>query len=528
MTPPAPSPRSSRSLRSAGGRGAGLLELARTRLAAGDDRGIEVYFAAAAEPDSATGAALRRDLAWVASPAELLAFDSARGSSRAQLLWDFWTGRDRDDLRRNGTRLEEHYRRLALARARYRDPRDDRRRVLVRQGEPDTRASLRSPGVPPNESWWYRRPEGDFVVHFVAGRDTTDFTLTESLFDLVGRGGSVAMTGAGEAGPPAEADAEGLLRSRAPLSPFYQAAAAGRLGQQAEFRKRERELGREGIRLALETDRAPLRFERDLAAQVRIAAVYDPGETPGVRVFFTVPGFAIADSDSARSGYPIRVRLDARDSVGMVDRALDTTVAMPVAGPLLTGGELAGSVALPLPPGRYQVRTALTYRDAIGTLTSRSEVELPGQEAGVLALYDLLLAGRDAPAEWIPAGQAPVGVDPRAVLGRADTLVLYSAVAGLRAPSTGKARVLVRPITGSGQAARWKSFPGRSGWAEVLLAADGAGVAPIRLAVPLRRLSAGAWELELVVVDEAGRTARRRARLDVADRADRTAVGTRP
>jgi GWxTD domain-containing protein len=504
------------------GRGLGLLELARTRLAAGDDRGIETYFAAADENDSATVAAIRRDLAWVASADELAAFDASRGSGRAQMLWDFWTGRDRDDLRRNGARLAEHYRRLAVRADRYPDSRDERGKVFVRQGDPDTRATLRAPDLPPNESWWYRRPEGDFVVHFVARQDSTDFTLIESLFDLLGGGlgGSVAGAGAGdEAGPPPAVDADRLLRSRAALSPFYQAAVAGRREQFAEFRTRERELGREGMRLALTTDRYPLRFDRDLAARVRIASTYDPGVASEVRVFFAVPGFAIADSDRARAEYPIRVRIDARDTVTDIDRALDTTVTVRHPGPLDEDDLLVGSVALPLRPGTYDVRTALGYRDLAGTLMSRLAVELPGREAGVLALYDLLVAGDDPPTGWTPDGQPPVGVDPDAEFVRSDTLVLYSSLAGLRSAGRGRARVLVRPVTGpDDNEPRWKGFPGRSGWMDLALEPDEAGVAPVRLELPLRRLDRGAWDLELVVVDGAGRTARQRARVVVEDR----------
>ncbi len=486
------------------GRGLGLLELARTRLAAGDDRGIETYFAAADENDSATVAAIRRDLAWIASPDELAAYDASRGSGRAQMLWDFWTGRDRDDLRRNGARLAEHYRRLAVRVDRYPDPRDERGKVFVRQGDPDTRATLRAPDLPPNESWWYRRPEGDFVVHFVARQDSTEFTLIESLFDLLGGGLSGSVSGAGdEAGPPAAVDADRLLRSRAALSPFYEAAVAGRREQLVEFRTRERRLGREGMRLALTTDRYPLRFDRDLAARVRIASTYEPGAASEVRVFFAVPGFAIADSDSARAEYPIRVRIDARDTVADVDRALDTTVTVRHPGPLGQDDVLAGSVALPLPPGTYDVRTALGYRDLAGTLQSRSAVDLPGREAGVLAFYDLLVAGDDPDAAFV----------------RSDTLVLYSSLAGLRSSGHGRARVLVRPVTGPDEKKPdWKGFPGWSGWMDLTLEPDEAGVTPVRLELPLRRLDRGAWDLELVVVDGAGRTARRRARVVVEDR----------
>src|SRR5437899_1531938 len=61
-------------------------------------------------------------------------------------------------------------------------------------GEPDRRARLlcREPeephgeGCATNESWLYRRREGDLVCHFVARGDVQDYKLVESLADVLG------------------------------------------------------------------------------------------------------------------------------------------------------------------------------------------------------------------------------------------------------------------------------------------------------------------------------------------------------
>ena len=55
----------------------------------------------------------------IAADSELAAFDRTRGADRAALLRRFWTDRDRLELRREGERLREHYRRLLHARRHF-------------------------------------------------------------------------------------------------------------------------------------------------------------------------------------------------------------------------------------------------------------------------------------------------------------------------------------------------------------------------------------------------------------------------
>ena len=96
------------------GRGLGLLEAARLRLVRSEyDRGSAAFFEAATIDDSAVVAGLRADLAWIATGAELEAFDARTGVDRARFVRQFWARRDRADLRPDGHRLTTHYARLA-------------------------------------------------------------------------------------------------------------------------------------------------------------------------------------------------------------------------------------------------------------------------------------------------------------------------------------------------------------------------------------------------------------------------------
>jgi hypothetical protein len=67
---------------------------------------------------------------------------------------------------------------------------DDRGVIYLRHGEPDQRASYPSDlsRVQPNQSWLYRRADGDVVFHFVARDDAADYKLVESLVDALGFG----------------------------------------------------------------------------------------------------------------------------------------------------------------------------------------------------------------------------------------------------------------------------------------------------------------------------------------------------
>ncbi|HEX6432886.1 MAG TPA: GWxTD domain-containing protein, partial [Gemmatimonadales bacterium] len=176
-----------------------LLELARTHFLLGRFDGIGPYFEGAESDDSVTVAGYRGDLATIATDSVLREFDHQRGPRRAAYLKRFWSQRDRTELRADGERLREHYRRLFYARKnfqlaaknrhydiveRYRSGSadfDDRGVIYIRHGEPSTRATYAAPGLEPNESWRYTRADGDLIFHFIAREDVQDFKLVESL-----------------------------------------------------------------------------------------------------------------------------------------------------------------------------------------------------------------------------------------------------------------------------------------------------------------------------------------------------------
>ena len=152
-----------------GNRSLGLLELARTRLALGQADGERAYYEGAALADREVAREYLADLAPLrdSAPGDL---DSLSGIQFTEALRRFWTARDRLELRANGERLREHYRRVQYARLHfpltisrrfygrqdaYRSGNaelDDRGVIYIRHGAPATRLRPFVFGAMPNES----------------------------------------------------------------------------------------------------------------------------------------------------------------------------------------------------------------------------------------------------------------------------------------------------------------------------------------------------------------------------------------
>lgn len=483
-----------------GGRALGTFEAARLRLTRGEKPGLEQYLEAAGFDDSMAVALVRRDLGWIATGAELERFDRVTGADRARFVGEFWAHRDRNDLRQTGERIREHYRRLAVADRLFTNKDDQRMAVMVRHGEPTSRASARLPGVPSNESWRYSRGEGDLVVHFASGADSTYFRIVGSLFDV-----------AGDTGSPAGDDrlggdiADQLLRSRAQLSPFYQAAASGRRDQLGPFRAREREVGQASRNLALTTDRFPLRFERDLAVRVQWLALGAQSAGPRADVVLAIPSFAELDSSGL-----IRLRIVVWDSTGGPVRAVDT-VLMAGAQSGDGAGFLRGHLAIGLPGGRYSARAAVEVGSR-GAVVTRDDLIVAAE--GSDHLGDLALgSSRNRSSIQILGLGERIEVDPWGLYRRSDSLVVAGLVAVAGTVSV-QPEVQVRSVRSDGKVERWRGWPDLGRLKPMSMAA---GVGRVSLALPLRKLKAGVYELGLEVGLGSGRSLRRVAQFVVAD-----------
>jgi GWxTD domain-containing protein len=430
-----------RFLLTGGSRGLGLLELARTRLAGGRRDGEAPYYEGAAVDDPSVVAEYRADLEILCTPAELREFDRVSGQARAAHLHRFWTERDHWELRPEGERLREHYRRILYARTHFpltisrrfygrhdayrsgNNELDDRGIIYIRHGEPADRLRPFVFGVMPNESWRYMRAEGDLLFHFSAGYDSNgggdlyDYRLVESVMDLHGA---------------ADAPRDQLLLSRQSLSPVYSRMLNwGRFGSANEG-ARERNIGRTSIQVGTTTDTYELRFGRRLAAVADLIAVGRSGKSNLAHFVFGIaaPGTSHRQVSSGAE-YIVRVRLAALDARDAAVGTMDTTISIIVPKPLTKSEYLVGRAQLSLPPGRWRYRAALQQGDTAGVVLPVGLVRVANTAGAALSLSDIALGTPGRAVTWVNEEADTVLLAPSELFRKGAEIEIYYEAGGV-------------------------------------------------------------------------------------------------
>ncbi|HEU4474648.1 MAG TPA: GWxTD domain-containing protein [Gemmatimonadales bacterium] len=510
-----------------------LLEVARTLFLLGRFDGLAPYFEGAASDDSATVAGYRADLATIATDSVLGEFDRLFGARRAGYLKRYWSERDRVELRTDGERLREHYRRLFYARKnfqlvalnrhydiveRYRSGSrdfDDRGIIYIRHGEPSSRASYAAPGLEPNESWRYSRPDGDMIFHFMAREDVQDYKLVESLFDVLGFSNALALRG-GLSGSEGDPVAQQLLLSREQLAPIYgRLFAAGRIST-GRYQTEERQVGQESIALGTTSDSYELRFSEELKARSEVLAVGRDSSGTQVQIAYAIDGSTLEPVMVTRGYlYSVRVRFVATDRMGRVAASLDTTRHFVAPAPVPDDEHLVGRVSVPLAPGHFEYRLAIQQGEATGVLLPRDTVRVGRPTATALALSDLVLGSRNTNLFWRRTAEDTVVFNPLGTYKRSETMELYYEVEGLSAGTEYSVRIAARKQGGGGGLFR-KIFGG--GGAQISLKFDESASFPVTTtsrSLKLDKLKPGMYSLEVEVEDGQGRTDRRTSEFQV-------------
>lgn len=432
-----------RYLAAGGSRGVGLLELARTRLALGRPDGEAPYYEGASLDEEEATAGYRADLALLVGDAGLSEFDQLQGAARVGYLRRFWTDRDHLDLRPEGERLREHYRRLVFAwthfpltisrryygrRDAYRSGNheiDDRGIIYIRHGDPDQRLRPFVFGAMPNESWHYVRAEGDLLFHFSAGYDRNgggdlyDYRLVQSVLDLHGA---------------ADAPIDQLLLSRQTLSPLYGRMLNWGPNGATQARAEERHLGTSSIWIGTTTDSYELRFGRRLSA---VADLITVGRKAGGSLAHFV--FAMASSGTSllkvddAVAYPVRIRLVVLDSRDRAVGRVDTMVVIRRPRPLTEREYLVGRAELPLPPGRWSYRAALQQGESAGVVLRRDSVLVAPTDGTTLSLSDIALGTRGQAVAWVTEAADTVLLAPSALFRKGLEVEIYYEVSGATA-----------------------------------------------------------------------------------------------
>jgi GWxTD domain-containing protein len=503
------------------------LELARTLFLLGRFDGLAPYFEGAASDDSVTVAGYRADLATIASDSVMGEFERTSGRRRADYLKQFWSERDRIELRGEGERLREHYRRLFYARKnfqltslnrhydiveRYRSGSrdfDDRGIIYIRHGEPSSRASYAAPGLEPNESWRYSRPDGDMIFHFMAREDVQDFKLVESLFDVLGFSNALALRG-GLAGSEGDPMAQQLLLSREQLAPIYgRLQAAGRIST-GRYQTEERQVGQESIALGTTSDSYELRFPDELKVSSEVLAVGRDSTGTQAQIAYAVAGSTLEPVMVTRGYlYSVRVRFVATDRMDRVVASLDTTRHFVAPAPVPDGEHLVGLVSVPIPPGKFHYRLAIQQGEEAGILLPTDTIRVGRPTATALALSDLVLGSRNTNLFWHRTAEDTVVFNPLRTFKKKEGMELYYEVEGLSAGTEYTVRIAVRKQGGGGGLLR-KVFGGGS--AQISLKFEETASFPVTStsrSLKLDKLKPGNYTLEVTVEDDQGRSDKR-------------------
>jgi GWxTD domain-containing protein len=497
--------------------------------------GQVAYYEGAAVDDSISVAEYRSDLLAVANDSALTEFDQNSGQRRVAFLRRFWGQRDRSALLSDGERLREHYRRIYYARKnfqlvstrrhydiveRYRSGSqdyDDRGVIYVRHGEPSQRASYNAPGIQANESWQYTRADGDLVFHFLALEDVQDYKLVESLFDILGFGGALALRADRDNALNA-GRLNDLLLTREKFSPIYsRLLSAGNAGAQRYFNE-ERLLGRRSIAVGTRTDSYELTYARRLKLEADVVVAGHDSAGSLLHVAYAIPGFALHEvpTQTPRGHlYPVRLRLSVFDRAGRAIAAVDTTRLFMSRDPVPSNEHLVGQLQVPVVPGDLVYRLGIEQGDDNGIILASDTITAGDFSGNVFELSGLILGSREANLTWRPTLADTVWFNPLGRYRRTSPMELYYEVYGLAEGSTVKTEVLITKAGGGG-------FLGIFGSKKpaIRLAFEDRSDGPethFRRSVSLERLSAGRYWIEVLARDADGTLRRNRSAFEVQD-----------
>ncbi|HXI20096.1 MAG TPA: hypothetical protein VNH46_03375, partial [Gemmatimonadales bacterium] len=371
---------------------------------------------------------------------------------------------------------------------------DDRGIVYIRYGEPDDTVSTVTYNIQPNETWRYRRADGDLLLHFAAnaGGDIHDLRLIPSVMDIGG------VRGLGD-----DRVLPFVLKDRCRLfEPYCKLQAWGHYGQ-IRLLNREAEVVTASTYVAVTSDGDDPRFSHPLDASAALFAVGQAKGLPLVHLAFEIR-VRVPDSVAwgTRLVVPVGVRLDLFDRAGRSGGWLDTTavLTLPASGPGITSG--MGRVVLSVPPGNWRYRAALRYGDSTGLVLRTDSVSIEPFDGSRLVLSDLVLAPVRRGALWIPAPGDSAWFSPQSSWSRQDTIAVYHELYGLAPGDPYRAKLAVRRGRHTVLALGWE---GRAS----------GPVTRVTRTLSVESLDPGDYLMELTITDQAHRVTRRSRQFSV-------------
>ncbi len=428
-----------------------VYQKARATLALRDALGEVYYWSAVPEDDPEMLAMLRRDLSLIATPGELVAFDSATGASRVAYLHRFWDARGARALRSPGERMQEHYARIAYAdryfafgEVRHMLKPDDlqssfpfdstldsRGVVYVRMGPPDLRFQPVVTGYVANEMWVYNRVEDTLLLAFAAQNSVGDFVLIRTTDGVL----CTLRSGC---------DATELYFQLRNVNDTYRRLWVAGANTTDLYKTRLYGLGMRSIATSTSTDAHPLRFPAPVTAQVLPIAIGAAAGGSGVQVTVALVQPRQGAFDRRDT---LRLRFAAFDSTGGAVVQFDSTVTYappPQRASADSSYTAFGHFATTLPAGTWRWTAAVQSGDSSGALLSSQLLTIPIHDASTLAVSSLAIGTRGEAAAWVVAPGDTAWLTPRHGYRAGSTVELYYEVYGIPAGSPYKTEVIAR------------------------------------------------------------------------------------
>jgi hypothetical protein len=285
---------------------------------------------------------------------------------------------------------------------------DDRGVIYLRHGKPDLTVTFLDPAVQAcyNESWLYRRPDGNMFFHFAARTDPSDWRMVESVSEVQGTDSTI---GAGSYQQCPAVDVRELVQSRTPIDPIYSHLKLG------PWLEEERQLVRHNVVRGVTTDSYAWRFGRTLTPVVLPYAVMRKGATQGtLLIVVSIPGDQL-QGDSAPDGtwrYRLRIRTQAVDRAGGRSVEQDTVRTFATSARLGPGRFLSALTELAAPPADYRVGVIVAEPDADrGQAVTFERLAVVASHPGEIRMSDLVLGSASSGVSWRGSG-APVALNP--------------------------------------------------------------------------------------------------------------------
>jgi GWxTD domain-containing protein len=500
----------------------GFVEVARSQALLGrSDSAMNTYFAAIARPLSDTvRMEVRKDLRWFATPAELVEFDHTPRDSAGLWLRRFWVGRDLDDGRRIGERINEQFRRYQYAvnhfglvskrrgfdvAFAYSDTTqqefDDRGVIYLRHGEPYRRTQFSGSGYEPNESWLYRRdpPAGDMIVHFAAFNDVQDFRLVQSLLSVCTRRYSADPLDPGVNASVAQW--RDCVQSRSELSPEYERLARQTDAASANAWATERSAVLAMVHEATTTDSYVLQFEQEMQPIVSLFAVADTRMRPELHLVFAVPAERLhAEGEDGAYTYPLALRMLVFDSAThRLIASLDTVRVFRSRARLREGSYLTEQLVMRVPSGRFKYSFVIQEVEGhSGDVVSNHTIEIPALDLPFTA-SDIVVGREGSGLVW-RRQEGEVQLNPLMRFPRDGEATIFYELYGL--PQGAEVTTHVRITKQGGRGLLHRVFGGGGGTdLSYTTVTDAAPRSRVNQTLSLRGLSPGRYRLEVEFTD---------------------------